>query len=253
MENNEIKYGQMDFNLPHDVVPLPSQGIFYKNKKKSVKVGYLTAQDENLLTSPNMDPTQIISTLLRSKIYEPEFKIDEMLAGDVEAVLLFLRNTAFGSDYTIRVVDPGTMKPFELTLDLSELNIRNNNIVPDSNGHIDTLLPVSGDNVKLRFLTYGEENAIDAEMDKYPKNMVVPKVTKKLETQIVSINGNSEKMFISQYVQKMPIKDSKHIRKFLLDSEPSLDLKKKVKAPSGEEVDVNIGFGVEFFRPFFGL
>jgi len=45
---NEIQYGQMNFNLPHDVVPLPSQGLFYANKKKSVKVGYLTAQDENL-------------------------------------------------------------------------------------------------------------------------------------------------------------------------------------------------------------
>jgi len=43
------QYGQANMNLPHDVVPLPSQGIFYTNKKKSLKVGYLTAQDENLL------------------------------------------------------------------------------------------------------------------------------------------------------------------------------------------------------------
>ena len=32
-----IQYGQQDFNLPHDVVTLPSQGKFYKNKKKSLK------------------------------------------------------------------------------------------------------------------------------------------------------------------------------------------------------------------------
>ena len=50
---NEREYGQMNFNLPHDVVPLPSQGLFYKNKKKSIKVGYLTALDENLLMSNN--------------------------------------------------------------------------------------------------------------------------------------------------------------------------------------------------------
>lgn len=253
MENNEIKYGQMDFNLPHDVVPLPSQGIFYKNKKKSVKVGYLTAQDENLLTSPNMDPTQIISSLLRSKIYEPEFKIDEMLAGDVEAILLFLRNTAFGTDYSLRVVDPITMKPFDVTLDLGELNIKTSNVIPDTNGHVETQLPVSGDNVKLRFLTYGEENSLDSEMEKYPKGTIAPVVTKKLESQIISINGNSDRMFITQYIQTMPIKDSKHIRRFLMESEPSLDLKKTVKAPSGEDVDVNINFGVEFFRPFFGI
>jgi hypothetical protein len=35
------------------------------------------------------------------------------------------------------------------------------------------------------------------------------------------------------------------------DNEPKLDLKKILKAPSGEPLTVNIGFGVEFFRPFF--
>ena len=41
-------------NLPHDVVSLPSKGKFYKNKKSSIKVGYLTANDENILMSPNI-------------------------------------------------------------------------------------------------------------------------------------------------------------------------------------------------------
>jgi hypothetical protein len=35
------------------------------------------------------------------------------------------------------------------------------------------------------------------------------------------------------------------------ENEPKLDLKKTVIAPSGEKVDVEINFGVEFFRPFF--
>jgi hypothetical protein len=42
MEQSQI-YGQMDFNLPHDVVSLPSKGVFYKPRKESLKVGYLTA------------------------------------------------------------------------------------------------------------------------------------------------------------------------------------------------------------------
>ena len=49
METNDIvNYGQTDFNLPHDVLELPSGGVFYKSKKKSVKIGYLTASDENI-------------------------------------------------------------------------------------------------------------------------------------------------------------------------------------------------------------
>jgi hypothetical protein len=51
----------------------------------------------------------------------------------------------------------------------------------------------------------------------------------------------------------MPISDSKFIRTYLNEQEPRLDLKKKVTTPSGEEIDVTIDFGVEFFRPFFQL
>ena len=42
---NEMLYGQENFSLPHDVVKLPSGGLYYKSKKKSMKVGYLTAAD----------------------------------------------------------------------------------------------------------------------------------------------------------------------------------------------------------------
>ena len=59
MEDSQ-KYGQMDFNLPHDVVSLPSGGLFYKSKKKTVKLGYLTASDENLLANINERKTIII-------------------------------------------------------------------------------------------------------------------------------------------------------------------------------------------------
>ena len=43
MEQDIYNAGQAEFNLPHDVVSLPSEGVFYKSKKRSVKVGYLTA------------------------------------------------------------------------------------------------------------------------------------------------------------------------------------------------------------------
>jgi hypothetical protein len=49
----------------------------------------------------------------------------------------------------------------------------------------------------------------------------------------------------------MPLADSKHIKKFLNENEPRLDLIRVIIAPSGEKLNVNIGFGVDFFRPFF--
>ena len=69
-----IPAGTQNFNLPHDVVSLPSGGLFYKSKKKTIKIGYLTANDENmLLGSLSMGNDSIVMSLLRSKIYEPDF------------------------------------------------------------------------------------------------------------------------------------------------------------------------------------
>ena len=250
---NEIQYGQMNFNLPHDVVPLPSQGLFYANKKKSIKVGYLTAQDENLLASVNMGTTNVIAQLLKNKIYEPDIRIDDLLPGDVEAILIFLRNTAFGPKYKISSIDPQTSKRFESEIELSELNIKQTESKPGVDGYFETKLPMSDDVVKLRLLTYGEESLIDSELDLYPDGMIAPKVTRKLESYIVSINGNNDREQIVKYIQMMPIRDSQFIRRFVNDSEPRLDLKKQVIAPSGERVDTSVSFGVEFFRPFFGV
>ena len=103
MDENLLQYAQQEFNLPHDVVKLPSEGKFYKSKKKSVKVGYLTAADENIIMGSNTD--DMIMTLVRSKLYEPDLKPDEMLNGDIEAILIFLRNTSFGPEYKINLVD----------------------------------------------------------------------------------------------------------------------------------------------------
>ena len=116
MEQDISVYGQMNFNLPHDVVPLPTGGVFYKNKKKSLKIGYLTAADENiLLNASSNNKDGVVIQLMRSKIYENDIRPEELLTGDVEAILIFLRNTAFGTNYEITLTDPQTQKRFKVT------------------------------------------------------------------------------------------------------------------------------------------
>ena len=246
-----LEYGQMSFNLPHDVVKLPSKGIFYTPKKESVKVGYLTASDENLLMSQNSSKDGIVNTLLKNKIYEPGFNIEQLITVDVQAILLFLRNTAFGPEYNISVRDPRTDKYFDVTLILDEVSYLPMNNTPDSEGLFTYTLPKSQKVVKLKLLNLGEEKKIDTILESYPKGMVVPVITKRLETQIVELDGSKDKGVIATFVNNMPISDSKELRKFINECEPKLDLQRKVIAPSGEEVIVDIAFGVEFFRPFF--
>ncbi len=73
----------------------------------------------------------------------------------------------------------------------------------------------------------------------------------RLAKEVQSINGNTDKGEIMKFIEQMPIADSKHIRKFMYDNEPRLDMKRQIMTPSGESLTVNVGFGVEFFRPFF--
>jgi len=250
MEDTTRQYGQQEFNLPHDVVTLPSKGKFYKNKKKVLKVGYLTAQDENLLIGGNRNDS-IINTLIKNKVYEPDFKVDELLESDMEAILIFLRNTAFGPDYGFTLTDPKTNTKFESTIRLDELNIKEPQIQPDSEGLFELKLPKSGSLLKCKLLNVGEMNELNRQFESYPQGITAPVVTGKLEKQIVSVDGNKSREDISKFIMALPISDSKYIRNTLSDCEPRLDLNREVTAPSGEKVNVRVTFGAEFFRPFF--
>jgi hypothetical protein len=247
MDNQVKEYGQSNFSLPHDVVPLPTQGVFYKNKKKSLKVGYLTANDENILMAGGNDMTQ---TLLRSKIYEPDVRVEDLMEGDVEAILIFLRNTAFGPEMELNLTDPVTKKPFKGNVRLDELNVTKGQ-QPSDDGTFITTLPKSQTTVKLKPMNYGEILEVQKMGESYPQGRTAPKVTWRLNKQILEINGVTDRSEISKFIDQMPIADSKYIRKFMDDNEPRLDLTRTVIAPSGEKLTVNVGFGVDFFRPFF--
>jgi hypothetical protein len=247
MDNQTQNYAQQNFTLPHDVVPLPSQGIFYKNKKKSVKIGYLTASDENILMAGGDD---ITTNLIKSKLYEPDIRVEDLLEGDVEAILIFLRNTSFGPELTVNVTDPATKKSFQATVVLDELSIVKGQ-EPLEDGTFLVTLPKSNSVVKLRPMTYGEITDINKMSESYPQGRTVPKVTWRLEKQIVEVDGNTNKGDIAKFIEQMPIMDSKFIRNFMDENEPRLNMNRVVTTPSGDRLTVNVGFGVEFFRPFF--
>ena len=104
---------RIDPTIAYDVVELPSRGIHYTNKRKSVRVAYLTAADENILSSPSfLNTNTVIPELLKRKILDRDFPIDEIVEEDRQAILIFLRNTAFGSEYTLTTYDPKTDKEF---------------------------------------------------------------------------------------------------------------------------------------------
>lgn len=243
-----------DPTTSYDIVQLPSYGIHYPNNKKSVKVAYLTAADENILTSPNLvQGDMVVDELLRRKILDKDIDIDILAEEDRQAILIFLRNTAFGSEYKLTLRDPKTDEVFEVDVDLSTLQIKDLTLTQNSNGEFEYYLPQSKKNITFKFLSPKQEKELDKIRNSATGNQVSPYNTKKLEMMIKSVDGNTDQMSIYQFIQKMPIKDSQDFKNFVNQNKPGLDLIKEVTTPSGEKVLARIDFGVEFFRPFFGL
>jgi hypothetical protein len=245
---------RIDPTIQYDVVELPSRGIHYANKKKSLRVGYLTASDENILSAQNLiQNNTVIDELLKRKILDRDFIVDEIADEDKQAVLIFLRSTAFGPEYTFYLNDPKTDKEFTSIVDLSEISFREFKLEPDSNGEFQYVMPKSNIEITFKFLTPKQQKEID-EIEKSWNGVGVPPiVTKQLEMMIKSVAGNKDMMNIRNFIEKLPIKDSQDFRKFIKENKPSLDLKREVTTPSGDKTQVEIGFGVEFFRPFYGL
>ena len=158
-------------NIPYDVVPLPSQGMFYNNKVKELKVTYLNASDENLLSSQNIIQSgNLIEELLRRKILGSDITIEEMLECDKQAVLIFLRNTAYGPTYEFTLKDPKTGESFKYTHDLSNVTMRDFVLVPDEKGEFLYTLPQTGKPIKFKFLTSREELELEKLKESYSTN-----------------------------------------------------------------------------------
>lgn len=240
-------------NIPYDLVPLPSKGMFYNKPIDKVKVTYLTAADENLLSSPNLVQSGgLIDELLRRKIIGGDIKIEEMLECDKQAVLIFLRNTSFGPTYTFNLTDPKTNKQFEHVHDLSNVSMKEFDLIADDKGEFEYVLPLTQKKVKFKFLNSQNEKELES-LDEAYKGRISPRITKKMELLIQEIEGERDKGALAQMIQGMPIKDSQEFRQYVRVNEPGLDLKVTTIAPSGEEVTTYVVLGAHFFRPFFGL
>jgi len=246
---------RIDPTIAFDVVQLPSGGIHYENKKKSVKVAYLTASDENILSSPNLIVSgEVINELLKRKIIDRDLSFEDIVEEDKQAILIFLRNTAFGTEYEMSVTDPKTKEPFKVKIDLSTLKVKDFTLVEDSNGEYEYFLEKSKIPITFKYLTQKQEIELKKISDNWKEKTPPPIATKRLEFMIKSINGDRNPMSIHSFIEnKMPLLDSQKFKKYYNENKPGLDLTETIQTPSKEKIHVQIGFGAEFFRPFYGI
>lgn len=245
---------RIDPTIQYDVVELPSRGIHYPNGKKSLKIAYLTAADENILSAQNLiKNATVIDELLKRKVLDRDIPVDDIVDEDRQAILIFLRNTAFGPEYKVTLEDPKTKENFQVSVDLSEMKFKDFNLTPDGMGEYPYAMSKSKVDITFKFLSPKQEKEVQDIEKSWNGLGAPPVVTKQLEMMIKSVAGNRDMMNIRNFIQNMPITDSQEFRKFIRENKPGLDLIQKVKAPSGEEVEFIISFGVEFFRPFYGI
>lgn len=266
-----------------DVIPLPSKGEGYKEKISKASVAYLTAYDENMIVSPNLyRDNLILDYILQEKLLSQEIDPMDLLEGDREAIILFLRASGYGNEYPISATDDETGKEFETVVDLSQLNYKEFNLKGDTNGWFEFELPVSKKVVKFRFPTHRDNVLLD-KMNKAedPKLMMktikdyaetldtfieadndVSKdekvnirkairtiekwgdskdeeeslkfnhlLTNRLNLLIMSVDGITDRNYITDFIMKMNVRDSTALRRYMKDNEPGIDYNIKVERP----------------------
>lgn len=266
-----------------DMVALPSNGECYPRKVGKISVSYLNAFDENIITAPNLyRDNSVIDTILKRKVRDERISCDDLLEGDRDAIILFLRATGFGTEYPITVTDNQTGKEFDTTIDLSTLRFKKFTLKGDANGWFDYTLPVSKRNIKFKFLTHKDVRLLD-KADELESNMIrrtrliemsesidgmidadknmdatlrvdlrkgvnalnkwadtfgeresdkfTHTFTNALELSVMSVDGNTDRKYIRNFVRNMNIRDSSALNKYISDNEPGIDYNITVERP----------------------
>lgn len=159
--------GEYDPTEQFDVIPLPSKGEGYKDKIAKMSVAFLTAYDENMIVSPNLyKDNHILDYILQEKVLSKEIDPLDLLEGDRDAIILFLRASGYGNEYPITATDEATGKEFDTVVDLSKLEYKDFRLKGDSNGWFSFTLPVSKKEVKFRFPTHRDTLTLE-QMNKF--------------------------------------------------------------------------------------
>lgn len=223
------QFVDMEFMVPTEEIELPSQGRYYPNGQKTVKVKYLTAEDENILTSPDLIKNgKVLDVLLSHAVIDKSLRPDDMLTGDKNAVLLALRSTGYGDDYEVKMTCPDCAEQYKTSVKLSSLKYKPLQGEPDQNGEFSVSLPKLKMTAKFRLLTGKDENYLNKKVEslkKMKKNTGESSLlTERYILQIMEINGNRDKIYISNAISKMPISDSYYLREYIGLVEPGVDM-----------------------------
>ena len=144
----------------YDIIDLPSHGECYAHKKGKLPVAYLTAADENIIASPNLyNNGNLLDIILERKILDKSIRVKDLCSGDRDAIIVWLRATAYDTLFPINARNPETGKVYKTKIDLSRLKYKPFKLKGDENGHFDYTTE-NGDLIKFKMLSKAEQQKL---------------------------------------------------------------------------------------------
>ena len=229
-----------DYKFPTETIELPSKGHFYVEghplSTGKVEVKYMTAKEEDILTSQNLiQQGTVIDMLLQSLIVDKSVNLDDLLVG-------------YGKDYKFTIdgseheVDLSQLEPYDI--DFSKFTKGENKFSFD--------LPNSKRQIEFKLLTGKDEKQIDLEIKAREKisKQQSSELTTRLKHMILSVDGNSEKSYLNNFIDNEFLSlDSLAFRKYLTSVTPDVDMTTTVVDTNGKEIEVTIPVTLRFFWP----
>ena len=255
----------LTFSTPTDFVELPSKGIYYAeghplHNEEVIEIRYMTAKDEDILTSQSLLKKGIaIDRLLQNVIVDRNIKIEDLLIGDKNAVIIACRKTGYGSIYETQATCPGCSTTAIHSFDLECLTVSSGGsegsadvTSQEDTGTFLITTPISNVRVELKLLTGQDENYLSQlAANKRKGNLPESGLTDQLQRIIVSVNGHTDLTTLRSFVENMPAKDSRYIRQVYEQITPNIDLAQGFTCEScGYETDrMEVPFTATFFWP----
>lgn len=251
----------MATKFPSEVIDLPSKGYFYPQdnvlSSGRIEVKYMTAREEDILTSRNLIQKGIVlDKLLQSLIVTP-INYDDLLIGDKNALLYSARVLAYGKDYKVEISCPSCSQKSDQTVDLSLIEHKPIDFDKFERGRDEAEfeLPYSKVKVTIKLLRNKDEKAMDENLKGMKKLSSQTgneyEMTTRLKHIIVAVNGDTSKEVVNKFVtENLLSRDSLALRNFLQTITPDIQNEFNFSCTScGLEKTISIPLNTEFFWP----
>jgi hypothetical protein len=257
------KLSPLSFVAPTEFVELPSKGQFYPdthplNGQETIEIRYMTAKDEDILTSQTLLKKGIaIDRFLQNVIIDPEIKVDDLLIGDKNALIVAARVSGYGSDYDAAVKCGECSTTNRLNFNLANPTIIESrlhdklNVTINPKGTYTVILPLSNYSAEVRLLTGKDETYLAQHMaNAKKKNLPEDLYTTQFKRLIVSVEGHTDQEVINAFAENMPAMDSRHLRLVNRLITPNIEIQETLNCKKcGHTEEVDVPFGADFFWP----